>query len=172
MTNGRFRPEKGEYKMKTMRRVSVCFLAIVMVLSLAACGGGAETTVVLRGDLSADAGVPTTDTFTLTAKGDTVQTIKEVLEMDLSEYDDETKESFSALFDSLIVEPAQAIDGVTCTSRTAGNIYTIEMTVDCTGNAVKEAADAGILQIEGGSDKISLKRTQAGFEQQGYQVVE
>ena len=158
--------------MKTMRQISAFFLAIVMALSLAACGGGSESTVVLRGDLTSSVGVPTTDTFTLTAKGDTVKTIKEVLEMDISDYDDTSKEYLISTFESIILEPAKAINGVTCTSRTEGNIYIIEMTVECTGNAVKEAADAGILQIDGDSDKISLKRTQASLEQQGYKVVE
>ena len=156
--------------MKTMRRISVFFLAIVMALSLAACGG-AQKTVVLRGDLSSSVGVPTTDTFTLTANGDIVKTINEVLEMDLSDYDDASKDYLIATFDSLIMEPAKAINGVTCSGRTVGNTYIIEMTIDCTGDAVEKAADAGLISVEGDAGKISLKQTQSSLEQQGYKVV-
>lgn len=159
--------------MKTMKQISTLFAAIVMALSLAACGGGAEKTVVLRGDVTDDmGGIPTTDTWTLTAKGDIVQTLKEVFELDLSEYDDETREYFTSLLDSLILEPAKDIEGVTATSRMTGTTYVVEMTIDCTGNAVKEAVAADLLEVDGNADFISLKQTQASLEQQGYEVVE
>lgn len=158
--------------MKNMRQISALFLAVVMALSLAACGG-AEKTVVLRGDVTDDmGGIPTTDTWTLTAKGDVVQTMKEVFELDLSEYDDETRDYFTSMLDSLILEPAEGIEGVECTSKMTGTTYLVELTVDCTGSAVKEAAEAGILTVDGNADTISLKQTQASLEQQGYEVVE
>ena len=158
--------------MKNMRQISALFLAVVMALSLAACGG-AEKTVVLRGDVTDDmGGIPTTDTWTLTAKGDVVQTMKEVFELDLSEYDDETRDYFTSMLDSLILEPAEGIEGVECTSNMTGTTYLVELTVDCTGSAVKEAAEAGILTVDGNADIISLKQTQASLEQQGYEVVE
>ena len=157
--------------MKTMKKCAAMFLAVVMALSLAACGG-AEKTVVLRGDMTDEMGIPTTDTFTLTAKGDIVQTINEVFELDLSDYDDETKDHLIASFDSFLLEPAKDIEGVECTGQMEGTTYTIELTVDCTGTAVKEAAEAGILAVDGSADIISLKQTQSALEGQGYEVVE
>lgn len=159
--------------MKTMKQISAFFLAIVMALSLAACGG-AEKTVVLTKDMTADmGGIPTTDTFTLTAKGDVITTLKEVYELDFSDTDDALAEYYISMFDLLILEPAKGIDGLTCTSRTSDKVYTIEMTVNFSGDTVKEAVEAGILGIEGDSgNKYSLKKTQASFEQQGYKVVE
>ena len=157
--------------MKTMRRIVTILLAIVMVLSFAACGGS-EKTVTLRGDISDQTGMPTTDTWTLTAKGDTLQNLTEVLEIDLSEYDDATKEYVSSTMSNLIMEPAKDIEGITCTDKSEGTTYTIEMAVDCTGDAVKQAVEAGILTIDGTSDRISLKQTQSALEGQGYEVVE
>ena len=156
--------------MKAMRRTAAAFFALAMALSLAACGAS-ESTVVLRGT-DDSSGIPTTDTWTLTAKGDIVQTMKEVLELDLSDYDDETKDILISTFETTIVEAAKDIDGVTCTSQTSGSTYTIELTVDCTGSAVKEAADAKLITLDGSSDRISLKQTQASLEGQGYEVVE
>lgn len=157
--------------MKMMRKMSAFFLAVVMALALTACDA-AETTLVLRGDITDEmSGIPTTDTWTLTAKGDIIQTMNEVLELDLSEYDDEVRDSFIAMFD-LILDPAKDIEGFVYTSRMTGTTYIIELTVDCTGNAVKEAVDAGILSIDGNAGSISLKQTQASLERQGYEVVE
>lgn len=157
--------------MKTMKQITAAFLAIVMALSLAACGG-AETTVVLRGDISDEMGLPTTDTWTLTAKGDIVQTLKEVIEVDLSEYDDETKDYFIELVGSILLDAAQGIEGVVSNDRKEGNTYIIELTVDCTGDAVKKAAEAGILEVDGNANAISLKETRSSLEAQGYKVVE
>ena len=159
--------------MKTVRQISALFLAILMALSLAACGAS-ETTVVLRSDITEDMnGIPSTDTWTLTAKGDVIQTMKEVVEYDLSDYDDETREFFTSTFESQVIEPAKKIDGLTCTGQMTDGVYTIELTVDCTGNAVKEAAAAGILAVDDNDAEFySLQRTQSSLEQQGYQVVE
>ena len=158
--------------MKNMRKIAAFFLVTVMVLSLTACGG-AESTVVLRGDTTEEmGGIPTIDTWTLTAKGDIVQTLTEVVEVDLSEYDDESREYFISLVGEVMLESAQGIEGVVCTDRMDGTTYIIELTIDCTGDAVKEAVDAGILMIDGSADAISLKGTQAALESQGYEVVE
>ena len=157
--------------MKITRRIAAVLLALVMVFSLAACGGS-EKTVTLRGDLSDAMGMPTTDTWTMTAKGDIVQTLNEVLEFDLSESDDETKAAIEAMMESTIVTPANDIDGIECSGKMEDGIYAIELKVDCTGDAVSKAADAGILQIDGTSKAISLKQTQASLTSQGYEVVE
>lgn len=156
--------------MKSMKRIVVALLGIMMLLSLAACG--AEKTVTLRGDMSSQMGVPATDTWTLTAKGDTIQTMNEVVEIDLSSFDEETQNLMVTQLDSLILEPAKGIDGVTCSSRMNGGTYTVEMTIDCTGDAVKKAADAGLVTVDGNADKISLKQTQSSLTSQGFVVVE
>lgn len=158
--------------MKIMKQISALLLGIIMVLSLAACSQS-EKVVVLRGDMTAEmSGIPTIDTWTLTAKGDTVKTVKEVFELDLSEYDDETIKALTSSFESLMVEPAKKIDGVECTAQMKGNTYVIELTVNCSGDAVKKAAEADLLTIDGTSDRISLKQTQSSLEKQGYKVVE
>ena len=157
--------------MKTTKRIAAAVLALVMVFALAACGG-AEKTVTLRGDMSDATGMPTTDTWTMTAKGDIVQTLNEVLEFDLSESDDETIAAIESMMESTIINPANEIDGIECTGKTEDGVYTIELNVDCTGSAVSKAAEAGILTIDGTSKAISLKQTQASLEKQGYEVVE
>ena len=158
--------------MKRMKRIVACLLAVGMVFSIAACGGS-EQSVTLRGDMSDDVGLPATDTWTLTAKGDTVQTLKEVMEIDLSSYDDETKDAMITYWQGIIVEPAKAINGVTCKDNTSGSIYTIEFSIDCTNNdTVSQASAAGLIQIDGNSSRLSLKATQSSLESQGYTVVE
>ena len=159
--------------MKSMRKIAAVFLVTVMVLSLTACGG-AESTVVLRGDTTEEmGGIPTTDTWTLTAKGDIVQTLTEVVEVDLSEYDDETRDYFISLVGSAMLESAEGIDGVVCTERTDGTTYIVELTIDCSSaDTVQKAVDAGLIVMEGNSSMISLKQTQSGLESQGYEVVE
>ena len=158
--------------MKHMKQILAFLLGIIMAASLVACSQP-EKVVVLRGDMTKEmSGIPTTDTWTLTAKGDTVKTVKEIFELDLSEYDAETIESLTSSFNSLMVEPAKKIDGVECTAQMKDNTYIIELTVNCSGDTVKKAADAGLITIDGTSDRISLKQTQASLEKQGYKVVE
>ena len=158
--------------MKTIRQMTVIFLAAVLALSLAACGS-AEKTVVLQGDMTEETGgIPTTDTWTLTAKGDIIQKITEVYEMDFSDYDEEMIAMATSMFDSLIMEPAQGIEGVECTSAMNGSTYVITMTIDCTGDALKQAAEAELLTVDGNTDAISLKQTQESLEGQGYKVIE
>lgn len=154
--------------MKTMKRIVVALLGIIMMLSLAACG--AEKTVTLRGDMTNQmGGTPATDTWTLTAKGDTIQTMKEVVEIDLSAFDDATKEYMVSALDSAV--PATDIDGVVYTCGMQGDTYVMNLSVDCTvDNAVKGAVDAGLLTVDGNAKRISLKATQAELEKQGFVV--
>lgn len=156
--------------MKTTRQMAAFFLAVAAALSLAACSG--ETTLVMRGDITGEmSGIPAADTWTLTAKGDVVQTVHRVFEFDLFAYEEEERDSFIAMLDIFILGPAQNIEGVVCASRTEDTAYIIELTVDCTGSAVSEAAAAGILSVDGNSDKISLRQTRAALERQGYEAV-
>ena len=157
--------------MKTMKRILVALLIVGMMLTAVACG--AEQTVTLQADLS-ESGMSMTDTMVLNAKGDTVQELKEIMVLDISTYDEETKDYLISLLNESYVVPAHAINGVTCTDSTTDSSYTIELTVDCTNSsAIKEAAAAGILDVSDTSaGRISLKATQSGLEANGYTVVE
>lgn len=158
--------------MKAIRKIATILLAVGMILSLAACGG-TEKTLTMRGDASDQlGGIPSTDTWIMTAKNDVIQTIKEVMEIDLSEYDEETKETISSTVGNLLMETAQGIEGVTCVDRTEGNTYIVELTIDCNADTLKEVTDTGLLTLENDAERISLKQTQTSLEAQGYEVVE
>ena len=153
-----------------MKKIAVILLVVAMVLALTACG--AESTVVLRGDMTDDmGGIPATDTWTLNAKGDVVKSLTEVFELDLSDYDKETRDYFVALFEEYYLEPSEGIDGVECVSRMDGNALILELTVECKGDTVKKAVEARLLEVDGGTDVISLKETRSALEKQGYEVV-
>ena len=160
--------------MKRMKRILAGLLVAGMMLALVGCGGGGEEkTVTLRADMTADMGVPATDTMILTAKGDLIQTLKEVMEIDLADIDEDLRDVFIDALEEAIVSVAQGIDGITCSSNLSGSVYTIEVTFDCTKSAtVKAASETGLLQIEGDTDKLSLKATQDGLTASGYVVVE
>ena len=146
-----------------------------MMLALVGCeGGGEEKTVTLRADITADMGVPSTDTMILTAKGDVIQTLKEVMEIDLADIDEDLRDVFIDALDESIVSVAQGIDGITCSSNVSGSVYTVELTFDCTKSAtLKVASEAGLLEIEEGlTSELSLKNTQSALEASGYEVVE
>ena len=157
--------------MKTMKRIVIALLVAGMMLTAVACG--AEQTLTMQADLS-DSGMTMTDTMVLKAKGDTVQELKEIVVLDISTYDEETKDYLISILNASYVVPAQSINGVTCTDTTTDSSYTIELTVDCTNSdAIKDAAAAGLLTIDNASaGRISLKATQSGLEAAGYTVVE
>ena len=159
--------------MKTMKRIVAGLLVVGMMLAVVGCGGE-EKTVTLRADMSADMGVPATDTMILTAKGDTIEQLKEIMEIDMSSLDADQQEAVIAIMDATILAAAEGINGITCTSKTTNSIYSVEFTIDCTNSAaVKAASDAGLLEIEEGFiDKLSLKKTQDGLAASGYTVVE
>lgn len=155
--------------MKRMKRVVAGLLAIGMVFALAACGGK-EQTVTYRMEQD-NSGVKTVDTMTLEAKGDKVQKLIEVIELDMTDVDDSQIDVAVAGFDAM-VETCKAIEGVTCDGGLTDKTYKITLEVDATGNAVKELADAGILQVEGSTSGISLKATGTALEAAGYTKVE
>ena len=157
--------------MKAMKRIVTGLLVVGMMLVFAACG--AEQTVTLQADLSQD-GMSLIDTMILKAQGDTVQELKEVMVLDLSSYDEETKNYLIMVLNESYVVPAQTIDGVKCTDSSTDSAYTIELTVDCTSSdTIKAAVDAGLLTIDDASaGRISLKATRSGLEANGYTVVE
>ena len=160
--------------MKNTKRIAALVLTLVLVLSFAACSL-AEKTVVLRGDLTEDmAGIPTTDTWTLNAKGDIVKTLNEVYTFDFTDFDEESKAYDIELIASILVDPAKGIAGVECSDRMDGDTYVVELTIDCNSDTVNAAVEAGLLALESGSSAtiISLKQTISSLESQGYEVVE
>ena len=76
--------------MRKMKRVVVGLLALGMAFTMTACGGK-EQTVTYRGEVE-ESGLKATDTMTFTAKGDTVEKLNEVIEFDISSFDDSVKE--------------------------------------------------------------------------------
>lgn len=157
--------------MKKIKRVVAGLLAIGMVFALAACGGK-EQTVTYRIEQDEPAtGLKTVDTMTLEAKGDKVQKLIEVLELDMTNVDETQIEATVAGVD-IMVETCKAIEGVTCEGGLTDKTYKMTLEVDATGNAVKELADAGILKVDGSTSGISLKATGSALEAVGYTKVE
>lgn len=155
--------------MKKMRRVVAGLLALGMVLALTACGGK-EQTATYRMETEQN-GLKMEDTMTLTAKGDTVQKMSEVVKVDTSTLEDEQKELINTLYDQM-VEQYKAVDGVECKGEKTDTSYTITIDIDATGNAVKELSKQGLLQVDGNADRISLKITGTSLESAGYKKVE
>lgn len=155
--------------MKKMRRVVAGLLALGMVFALTACGGK-EQTVTYRMETEQN-GLKMEDTMTLTAKGDTVQKMSEVVKVDTSSLEDEQKELINTLYDQM-VEQYKAVDGVECTGEKTDTSYTITIDIDATGNAVKELSEQKLLQVDGNADRISLKVTGTSLESAGYKKVE
>lgn len=155
--------------MKKMRRVVAGLLALGMVFALTACGGK-EQTVTYRMETEQN-GLKMEDTMTLSAKGDTVQKISEVVKVDTSTLQDEQKEQINTLYDQM-VELYKAVDGVECTGEKTDTSYTITIDIDATGNAVKELSEQGLLQVDGNANRISLKVTGTSLESAGYKKAE
>lgn len=154
--------------MKAMKRIATGLLAICMMLSLAACGEGEEKTVVMT-MTDSSIGVTMTDTMTLNAKGDKLQNTKEVVEFDLSTLEDDQKEDAISTFYSVLAAPFAGIDGVTIDDNTTDTTYTLNITIDYTGNT-DALEEAGL--IDSGVGYVSLKATQESLESQGYSVAE
>ncbi len=157
--------------MKKMKRVVVGLLALGMAFTMTACGGK-EQTVTYQGEME-ESGLKAKDTMTFTAKGDLVQKLTEVIEFDISSFDDEVKEQLNSVYEDLSGQYNE-VEGVSCTMTTDENSITFNIDVDTTGGAVKELTDKGFLQMDGGdgSGKISLKASAASLESSGYEKVE
>lgn len=157
--------------MKRMKRVVVGLLALGMAFSMTACGGK-EQTVTYRGELDQN-GLKATDTMTFKAKGDIVEKMEEVVEFDISSFDDATKESLNTVYEEYAGQYNE-IDGVSCTLKAENDSIVLNIEVDTTGDAVSELTSKGLLAMTGGdgSGKISLKASGASLEENGYEKVE
>ena len=155
--------------MKKMKRVVAGLLALGMAFALTACGGK-EQTVTYRMETE-QSGLKMEDTMTLTAKGDLVQKMSEVIKVDTSSFEDEQREQINTAYDQL-VEQYKAVDGVECTGAKTDTSYTITIDIDATGNAVENLSKQGLLQVSGNAGKISLKATCSSLETVGYKKAE
>ena len=146
------------------------FLVMMMTISLlAACGGKAQSvTYTMEQD---NEGLKMTDTMTLNAKGDEVQKMEETITLDMTGFDDDTQTLMTKAYDSM-VESYQAVDGVECTGSAADGVYTIAITIDTTGDAVAKLAEQGLLQVDGGTNGMSLEKTGEALEAGGYTKAE
>ena len=152
-----------------MKKLAAITMTLVMAVSLAACGGKTQSaTYTLEQD---NEGLKMTDTMKLEAKGDTVEKMEETIAMDMTAFDEDTQQLMVQAYDSL-VESYQAVDGVECTGTVADSMYTIQITIDTTGDAVSRLAEQGLLQVEGDTDGISLEKTGAALEAGGYTQAE
>ena len=148
--------------MKKYFRVLVCFCLMAV---LAGCGNK-EQTVTYQLAREED-GLGMVDTMTLCAKGDVVQQITEVIDLDFTSYDEETKELLYVVYEEMVAAYA-SVEGVTCTGEAGEGTYQMCIDIDATGTAVAELAEQGLLQVEGESQGISLKLTGESLENNGY----
>lgn len=153
-----------------MKKLKVGAALLCSVLFLSACGGKEQSATYQM--VSEASGIEMTDTMTLNAKGDTIQNVTEVIELDMSSFDDDTYELMSSYYEELIAM-YQAIDGVDCTAEDADKIYTITISIDANTDAISELSDQGLMEIEGDSDgKFSLKASGEALEASGFEKVE
>ncbi|MCI8334523.1 MAG: DUF1307 domain-containing protein [Lachnospiraceae bacterium] len=153
-----------------MKKIVSSLLVLCMALALTACGGK-EQTLVLRSEQEQN-GLTMVDTMTLEAKGDKIQKMKEVIELDMSSFDETQQTTLVAVYDEM-VNSYNSVDGVTATGEGGEGTYTINVEIDTTGDAVSKLAEQGLLQITGNADgALSLKATKEALTGSGYTVVE
>lgn len=152
-----------------MKKLLSVLLIACMTVGLVACGGKEQSATYTS--TMENSGVTIKDTMTLNAKGDKVQEIVETLEVDMTAVSDEDGDAMAAIYDG-VVESYQSVEGVTASGSYADKIYTIDITIDATGDAVSELSELGLMSIEGSTKGISLKASGAAMEAGGYTKVE
>lgn len=118
-----------------------------------------------------DNGLRLSDTMTLTANGDRVERIFEVIEIDISSFEDDAKGQIQSVYNEMVGQ-YNSVEGVECTGETFETSYTIKIDIDATGNAVKELSDMDLLEVSGDANGISLEATGKSLESGGYIKVE
>lgn len=154
--------------MKSKKIISV-LAVLCMVLSLAACGKEKMVTYQME---STESGFQMKDTMTLQAKGDKVQRMTEVIDINLAELDEESQSLAVSVYESEIVEAYKAVEGVSCSGELADGVYTITIDFELKGDTVEKLAEQGLLEVEGSAKGISLKRTEESLAATGYTLVE
>lgn len=152
-----------------MKKIISLLSVFVLVVSITACGGKEQSaTYTMQSEVD---GLVMTDTMTLDAKGDTVQTMTEVIALDLSSFDESTQTALTETY-STIVDSYNSVEGVECTMESGDGSISITVVIDATGEAVSQLADAGLLQVEGDADRLSLSATGEALVESGYTLVE
>ena len=105
-----------------MKKIITSLVILAAAVSLTACGGKEQSvTYTMESDLN---GVIMTDTMVLDAKGDRVQQMTEIVELDMAEVDTTTQSLLVEQYDA-IVETYNSVEGVECTSETGEGTYSI-----------------------------------------------
>ena len=151
-----------------MKKIVSVVMVLCMTLALTACGKEQSASYRMETE---QGGIAMTDTMALDAKGDKIHTITETITMDLSSLDEATQEERFASCDELVAQYS-AVEGVTAEGSSDAGVYTLVVTIDATGNAVTDLAEANLLQIQGDGSKLSLKATGEALEAGGYSKVE
>lgn len=150
-----------------MKKIICTILATIMVLSMVACAS--EKTVVMTSEDTAS-GVSYEVEFE--AKGDIIQTVTQKSTIDLSLYSSEQIEAMSAELDRLKTQ-YEEIDGVTYTAEVTDTMLVETIVIDATSDStLEEISDAGLLDLEGEANAISLEKTIDSFESMGFTVIE
>lgn len=161
--------------MKVIRHITTGLLVTGMVLSLAACGDTDDTeqTVVMRYEDSED-GFSMTDTVTLTALGDTLQNEKGVVEFDISSLDDKEKAELIAAMYAEYASYYGDLDFATLDDTVTDTTYTINYSVDFTGdwNTLVESGMVDMETYESDDDYVSMEKTIQILQVEGYKPVE
>ena len=154
-----------------MKKLISALLVVSMILLLASCGSTEPTTATYRTEMEQN-GLVMVDTMTIDAKGDSIEKMTEIIEMDFSAFDDATIEQFYITYDTL-VEQYNSVEGVECTSEPGDKSYTMTVVIDATGDAVGTLAEMGLLAVEGNADGVlSLKATEEALLNSGFEKVE
>lgn len=152
-----------------MKKLVSLITVFCMVLALSSCAEKVQS-VTYRSETEQD-GLKMTDTMTLDAKGDTVEAITETIEMDLSAFDEQTRQAICSIYDELVVQ-YRTIEGVEGSGETKEGTYIMHISIDATGDAVSELAEQGLLEVDGNTNGISLKKTGESLEANGFTLVE
>ncbi len=152
-----------------MKKITGIVTVFVLSLALTACEGK-EQSVTYSLETEVD-GLRMTDTMTLNAKGDHVQTITEVVVFDLADFDETTQAALIEAY-AAIVEQYNSVEGVECVDESGESSYSITIDIDATGDALSQLMELGLLQVEGDADALSLSATGDALEENRYTLVE
>lgn len=153
-----------------MKKLRLTAVLLCTAMFLTACGGKDQSAVYRM--ITEQNGITMTDTMNLHAKGDSIQEINEVIELNMSAFGDDICSQMSTYYDELAAM-YQAIEGVECTTENKDKIYTITVNIDATGDAVNELAKQGLMEIQGDSEgKISLEASGESLEANGFEKVD
>ena len=161
--------------MKVIRHIAAGLFVVNMILSLAACGNNdnTEQTVVMRYE-NAEDGFSMTDTVTLTSLGDTLQSEKGVAEFDISSLDEQEKAELIAIMHSEYASYYGDSDAASFEDTATDTTYTINYSVDFTGdwNALAESGVIDMETYESDDNYVSLEKTIQSLQVEGYKPIE